>query len=68
MIEEAINYLRFIYSDRKDEGIGDDMPGQKAIQLGIEALERIKAIREAKIKLVKYNLCDHLLPSEGEKE
>jgi len=65
MIEEAINYLRFIYSDRKDEGIGDDMPGQKAIQLGIEALERIKITRET---LVSLDNVREKLPSEGEKE
>jgi len=62
MIEEAINYLRFIYSDRKDEGIGDDMPGQKAIQLGIEALERLQMIRREPTSPWGY-----LLPSEGEK-
>jgi len=39
---EAIIYLGLIYSDRKDDGVGDDVPGQKAIRLGIEALERCK--------------------------
>jgi len=65
MLDEAIRYLGFIYRDRKDEGIGDDMPGQKAIQLGIEALERIKITRET---LVSLDNVREPLPSEGEKE
>ena len=45
-LEKAINYLRLIYSDRKDDGVLDNMPGQKAIQLGIEAVEAYYALRQ----------------------
>lgn len=37
--EEAIKYLGLIYDDRKEDGVIDNFPGQKAIKLGIEALK-----------------------------
>lgn len=46
-IEEAIKFLKSIYSDRKLYlGLQDDMPGQKALQLGIEALEDLLEFRK----------------------
>ena len=65
MIDEAIDYLGLIFSDRKDDGVGDDMPGQKAIQLGIEALERLQDLRQRAMAMYSDHI-SKLLPSETE--
>jgi len=62
-LEEAIEELRALALPIVTE---QDYRKHKAVRLGIEAIERVRQIREASIKLVKYNLCDHLLPSETE--
>ena len=42
---EAVKFLKIIYDDRA-ESLNSDMPGQQAIQLGVEALERLELIRQ----------------------
>ena len=71
-IDEAIKYLNLIHEDRRDDGVPDDMPGQKAIQLGVEALGIIEEIRtanglDAMMKVI-WDKVFKPLPSEGEKE
>jgi hypothetical protein len=62
-IDDAIRFLRAIYNDRKrDDDLPDNFEGQKALKLGIEALKRLKRVRDGK---PGYLL--NLMPGETEK-
>ena len=46
-INEAISFLEAIHDDRKSiDDLNDDLDGQQALRLGIEALKLIKKNRE----------------------
>ena len=61
-IDEAIKQLgrslNFQYVDESEP---------RAIQLGIEALERVRILRDS-VPAIKLNLVDHLLPSETKEQ
>ena len=62
-IDEAIYKLR---NTPVDVVVGDALTFALAKRLGIEALERLKEVREAEFILAKSK-AEELLPSEGEK-
>ena len=68
MIDEAIATLNRLGYPIKIEtmSLEEDRHIKKAIQLGIEALERLKEVREAEFILAKSK-AEEFLPSEGEK-
>ena len=61
-IEEAIEQLKRMLPEPETLAIREPFNYQKAIQLGIEALEMIQRAREYKLDIVSKPL-----PSEGEK-
>jgi hypothetical protein len=63
-IDEAIKVLLRLGLRIRTE---QDYRRHKAARLGIEALERIKILRDS-VPAVKLNLADHLLPSETEEK